>query len=184
MNRLDLDNDMRRDTLSRISFLWYHLQSWTYGVTIRHRDSRNLVGGLCMIGVFGNFNHETSGHFIMEEAKVIIELRAGDVVFMPSAAITHRNSQLRAGESRSSIVQYTSGSLFRWVWQGKKMLSKSEMRMKANSRRAEGVGRWKELYELFPTLEELEVAKTTGLMGLGDIKQKIEGGQSLLFPRL
>ncbi len=153
MNRLDLDNDMRRDIFPGSLFCGTTFNLGPYGVTIRHRDSRNLVGGLCMIGVFGNFNHETSGHFIMEEAKVIIELRAGDVVFMPSAAITHRNSQLRAGESRSSIVQYTSGGLFRWVWQGKKLLSKSEMKLKANNCRAEGVGRWKELYELFPTLE-------------------------------
>lgn len=135
-----------------------------------------------MIGVFGNFNHQTSGHFIMEEAKVIVELRDGDVVFMPSATITRRNSQLQAGESRSSIVQYTSGCLFRWIWQGKRKLPQSEMNWKAKFRQAEGSRRWKELYDLFPTLEELEVAKRTGLMDLGNIKQKVEQNQSLLFP--
>ena len=46
------------------------------GVTIRHRDTRNLVGGLCMIGVLGDFDHRTSGHFIKEEAKTIQALES------------------------------------------------------------------------------------------------------------
>lgn len=182
MTRLELDDDLHRDIFPDSLFCGTTLNLGPNGITIRHRDSRNLVGGLCMIGALGHFNHETSGHFIMEEAKVIVELRHGDIVFMPSAGITHKNSRLRDGESRASIVQYTSGCLFRWLWQGRKMLPVSERILKSKFRAAEGVGRWRELYDLFPTVEEWEAAKRSGLMSLGDVEQIIRSGRSLLFP--
>ncbi|KLO14059.1 hypothetical protein SCHPADRAFT_827049, partial [Schizopora paradoxa] len=184
MTQLELDKDLRRSIFPGSLFGGTTFNLGPNGITKRHRDSRNLVGGLCMIGALGHFNHETSGHFIMEEAKVIVELQHGDIVFMPSARITHRNSRLREGESRASIVQYTSGCLFRWIWQGKKMLPDNERRLKAGIRAAEGAHRWKELYSLFPTVKEWEDAKSTGLMGLGDIEETIRSGRSYLFPRL
>lgn len=59
-----------------------------------HWDSKNLVGALCAIAVFGIFNHQTSGHLLLHEIKTIVELRAGDVIFIPSAGLTHSNSKL------------------------------------------------------------------------------------------
>ncbi len=84
--------------------------------TVIHRDSRNFIGGLCAIIVLGHFNHKTSGHIILHDIRTIIEVRAGDVVFIPSACIAHSNSSLKPHEDRCSIVQYTAGGLFRKVW--------------------------------------------------------------------
>jgi len=153
-----------------------------YAITLEHRDSRNLVGGLCVLGVFGQFDHKTSGHFIMKEPKVVIELRRGDVVFMPSAGITHRNAGMKKGETRSSIIQYTAGGLFQWIWQGFRQLSKSDINVRKGFREREGRSRWKEMWGLFPSLEELEEAKRSGRLPLGDYPTQIQVGDSFLFP--
>ncbi|KLO04463.1 hypothetical protein SCHPADRAFT_911642 [Schizopora paradoxa] len=186
MRRLGVGSDVKANIFKNSLFCGTTFNLGPVGVTVRHRDSRNLVGGLCMIGVLGDFDHRTSGHFIMEEAKTIMELRSGDVVFMPSAGITHMNAGLRSGESRASIVQYTSGDLFRWIWQGKKMLPENEAKLKAGIRAAEGSKRWEEMYSFFPTLMELEEVKDRGdgLLGFQDglLKENILSGKSLLFP--
>ncbi|KLO08461.1 hypothetical protein SCHPADRAFT_835305 [Schizopora paradoxa] len=187
MKRLGARNNAKANIFKNSLFCGTTFNLGPNGVTIRHRDSRNLVGGLCMIGVLGDFDHRTSGHFIMEEAKTIMELRSGDIVFMPSAGITHMNAGLRTGESRASIVQYTSGDLFRWIWQGMKMLPANESELKAHIRAAEGSMRWREMYSFFPTLEELEAAKGRGdgLLGFQDelLKENFRSGKSYLFPQ-
>ena len=147
-----------------------------------HRDSQNLVGGVCMIVVLGDFDHTKSGHFIMHEPKVILEARPGDIIFMPSAAITHSNAGLRPGERRSSIVQYISARLFSWAWQGFKCLPKNESAESKQARASEGLERWKELCQLFPTVSELQEAKTSGALAVDAYQKYIRGGRSLLLP--
>ena len=34
---------------------------------------------------------------------------------LPSAIVTHFNTQIQKGEKRTSIVQYNSSGLFRWL---------------------------------------------------------------------
>jgi len=77
-----------------------------------HRDSKNLVGGLCAIMVLGDFDHHKSGHLILHEPKLILELKPGDLVFIPSSGVTHSNSPITCGGIRMSIVQYTAGQNF------------------------------------------------------------------------
>ncbi|EJD38646.1 hypothetical protein AURDEDRAFT_45097, partial [Auricularia subglabra TFB-10046 SS5] len=82
--------------------------------TVFHRDAMNLQQGICAIMAFGEYNHETSGHFIMLEPNVVVEFRPGDILFVMSALITHGNAPLKAGERRMSWTFYTAGGLFRW----------------------------------------------------------------------
>lgn len=62
------------------------------------------------------------------------------------------------------------------------MLSESDRVLKAGFRRADGLHRWKEMYELFPTLSELQSAKANGFVGYEGLKDKIKSGDSFLFP--
>ena len=87
-------------------------------VCIGHRDFWNLAHGTCPIGVLGPFNHRTGGHIILHEPKLIIEFRRGDVMFIPSAAVTHENVPITDGEMRYSFTMYTAGGLFRYTWCG------------------------------------------------------------------
>ncbi|EJD37040.1 hypothetical protein AURDEDRAFT_25272, partial [Auricularia subglabra TFB-10046 SS5] len=80
-----------------------------------HRDARNFILGICPVLVLGDFNHRTSGHFIMVEPKIVMELRPGDLLLMMSAVLTHGNAPLRAGETRMSWTFFSAGGLFRWV---------------------------------------------------------------------
>ncbi|KZV89330.1 hypothetical protein EXIGLDRAFT_569218, partial [Exidia glandulosa HHB12029] len=79
-----------------------------------HRDSRNFILGICPVVVLGRFNPETSGHFIMVEPKIVMELRPGDVLLMMSALITHGTAPLLPGETRMSWTCYSAGGLFRY----------------------------------------------------------------------
>lgn len=121
----------------------------TKSVCIAHRDHLNLLFGLCAVCVFGSFNHQTSGHLILREAKVILELRRGDMIFFPSAAITHENSPLGDAESRMVLTFYSSGALFRWISQGHGRFDGKKVTFtEAEERAREGWG-------LLSTMEEL-----------------------------
>ncbi|KAF7971652.1 hypothetical protein HWV62_20610 [Athelia sp. TMB] len=85
-------------------------------VCLPHRDYWNLAHGTCPIGVLGAFNHRTRGHMILHEPKLIIELWRGDIMFIPSAAVTHENAPIAPNERRYSFTQYTAGGLFCHVW--------------------------------------------------------------------
>ena len=153
-----------------------------YASTKAHRDVRNLAGGVCMVAVLGNFDCRTSGHFIMHEPKVVIEVAPGDVFFMPSSAITHSNSSLRDGEQRMSIVQYTSGFLFRALWQNFKSLPKDETKEDKEVREQYGKKRWKETWGLFPTTEEIRNGATTGNCVRRSYQESVKMGHSAIIP--
>lgn len=86
--------------------------------TVAHRDFKNLISGFCAIIAFGDFDHTKSGHLVLHEANVVLEFRAGDVVFIPSALMTHSNRPVAAGETRMSWTCFTAGGLFRWMVAG------------------------------------------------------------------
>lgn len=80
-----------------------------------HRDLKNLAYGLCAIAVFGRFDHRRGGHLVLHELKVVLEMRPGDIAFIPSAVVSHENVPIAPHESRQSLVLYSAGGLFRWV---------------------------------------------------------------------
>lgn len=158
---------------------------------------KNLVAGICLIGVLGHFDHTRSGQLVLKDAKLIIELMSGDIVIIPSGAITHYNIPIRRSgvihpltqepligdEWRSSIVQYTAGGLLRWIWHGnRKAPAGKKKRAQKDAEDAEGDGRWKELWDLFPTRADFLKAVTTGHMPTAGLTTKINNGESLLMP--
>lgn len=80
-----------------------------------HRDTKNLAYGLCAIVAGGSFDHRRGGHLILHEFRLVLELRAGDTLFLPSAVVTHQNVAIGEGETRTSVVYYSAGGLFRWA---------------------------------------------------------------------
>ena len=135
-----------------------------------------------MIAVFGDFNCKTSGHFIMHEPKVIVEVAPGDIIFMPSSAITHCNSSLKPHEQRMLVVQYTSGFLFRALWQDFKPLPKNETKEEKKVRLEIGIRRWKATWGLFPTVDEIRNGRDTGNVKRRDYEGFVKSGNSALIP--
>lgn len=80
-----------------------------------HRDSQNLSYGQCCIMPFGDFSHTRGGQLYLEEPNVFFELRPGDTLFIPSAAVTHGNMPIADRESRYSFTLYSAGALFQWI---------------------------------------------------------------------
>ncbi|KIO23313.1 hypothetical protein M407DRAFT_42236, partial [Tulasnella calospora MUT 4182] len=84
-------------------------------VCYKHRDLKNKANGLCIIYVLGNFDYRRGGHVILHEAKLVVEMRPGDALFIPSAVISHETVPIFEGEERYSLVLYSAGGLFRWL---------------------------------------------------------------------
>ncbi len=141
-----------------------------------HRDSKNLIGGLCALVVLGSFNHKTSGHLLLHDLKTIIELRPGDIIFLPSAGIAHSNSPVKEWEDRSSIVQYTAGGLFRWLWA--KETDDDGRDIRSNL----GTLRWSESLDLLGNIESVEEAGVTGLIRGRNMEAIVKEGRSYLIP--
>jgi hypothetical protein len=126
-------------------------------VTTLHRDHRNLVWGICCVGVFGHFNHELSAQLQMKEPKVVVELRPYDLFLFPSGSITHGSRPLMFphSEERRVIAFWTPGGNFSWLCQGdrpKSQMSKEEQA----AFDGDGRVRWERGYELFSTVAELQ----------------------------
>lgn len=114
-----------------------------------HTDTKNLATGLCAICVFGLFDHRKSAQLVMKEPKVILEVKRGDVVFIPSALITHCNLPLGDKEKRYSLVFYTAGGLFRWYDQQKAKTAGTSLETGLKE------DQWKKGWDRFSTLQEL-----------------------------
>lgn len=123
-------------------------------VCLPHRDYWNLAYGTCPIGVLGPFDHRTGGQLILHEPKLIIELRRGDVMFIPSAAVTHENAPIAEGEERYSFTQYTAGGLFRYVWCDGR-LAKDLRGDDARAYKDGGEKCWQDGWARYSTIEEL-----------------------------
>jgi hypothetical protein len=120
-----------------------------------HRDFKNLVWGVCCIGPLGNFDWTVSGQFMMDELRCIIELRPGDLFFVPSGAIRHANAPLKnpSIENRYAIVFYSAGGNFRWIANNFK---KQDDNRATKERIKEGARRWEEGWALFNTLSDIQ----------------------------
>jgi hypothetical protein len=136
-----------------------------------HRDEKNILWGICAIAVFGLFNHRRGGHLLLHELKLIMELCPGDLVFLPSAAITHRNSPIRKSESRRSIVMYRAGALFRWIWQKHQTEDKASC---SSEKVVLGERRWKHGWGLFPTVADLWESIKCGVSCSGSASELTE----------
>ncbi len=75
----------------------------------------NLAYGWCAIQALGNFDPKKGGHIVLWELRLVVEFPPGALILIPSATITHSNTPVAEGESRSSFTQYMPGGLFRWV---------------------------------------------------------------------
>lgn len=84
-------------------------------VCIPHRDAGNLAWGWCVVCALGDFDPTAGGHMVLHEAKVILEFGPSDIIFLPSAIITHENLPVQENEQRYSLTFYSSGELFR-LW--------------------------------------------------------------------
>lgn len=131
-----------------------------------HQDIKNLANGACIILVLGAFNHRYGGHIVLHEPRLILEMKPGDAVYLPSAVITHETIPIQDGETRYSLVFYSAGGLFRW----QDCASRSKKEFAAQDKEAfdrhfstaKSKERWAAGWSCFPTLEELrENAKST-----------------------
>lgn len=86
--------------------------------TFPHRDYRNLSWGWCSVTSFGDYDYTKGGHLILWDFKIAVEFPPHSTIFIPSAILEHSNTAIRPGERRSSITQYNSAGLFRWVAYG------------------------------------------------------------------
>lgn len=83
-------------------------------VTPMHADLKNKLEQWCIIQIFGNFNHRRHGLLVLQEPKLMLQLKRGDIVFIPSALITHGNTEVPDSETRRSWTFFNAGGLFRF----------------------------------------------------------------------
>lgn len=117
-----------------------------------HRDLKNLAYGLCTIMVLGDFDYRRGGHLILHEFKLVIEMRPGDIIFIPSAIVTHENIPVGENETRQSLVFYSAGGLFRWTAAGcrsHKTWAASKDADAYKQHQKDGEARWRNGWNLF-----------------------------------
>ena len=83
--------------------------------TCPHKDFKNLSWGWCAVTSFGDYDHTKGGHLILWDLGIAVEFPPHSTIFIPSAIVEHSNAAMQLGESRSTITQYCSAGLFRWV---------------------------------------------------------------------
>lgn len=125
--------------------------------TLRHVDHANLAWGMCAITALGNFNPDEGGHLVLWDLEYVVQFPPGATILIPSAILEHSNVELPSGQTRESIIRYTSGSLFRWVYNGcatdKAMLNNldAEAVMQRESDRSQW---WENGRKMFPSIFE------------------------------
>ncbi|KIO22354.1 hypothetical protein M407DRAFT_79310, partial [Tulasnella calospora MUT 4182] len=123
-----------------------------------HRDVFNLVFGWCVIWALGNYDAKYGGHLILWEPRLIVEFAPGDIIFLPSACVTHANIPIREGDTRYSITWYSAGGLFRYRADGFKSAEERKVEDPAgfSAHRSQGAKRWMDGWDCFSSLEELK----------------------------
>jgi hypothetical protein len=58
----------------------------------------NFAHGWCAVVALGNFDNVVGGHLVLHEPRLVIQFPAGSAALIPSAAITHSNVKLKAGD--------------------------------------------------------------------------------------
>ena len=150
-------------------------------MTRKHQDSSNVVHGLCTIFVFGDFTPTLSGHVVLHDAKIILEVIMGNWYVILLSNIKHSNiCFIKADKNcqRQSIVHYTAGPLFQWLWDGRRL--HKEVKDKEIDA-YKGSLRFEELYNLLPTLKDLQDAEKTGVISDHDIESIVQSGKSYIM---
>ncbi|ORY89419.1 hypothetical protein BCR35DRAFT_350410 [Leucosporidium creatinivorum] len=119
--------------------------------TLPHRDKHNLGPGLCGIVPFGDFDSSRSGWLVLEEARLCIEVAAGDVSLFPSAIFTHWNTSIHDDDTRNSLAFWCGASLFLWSELGGRSLSHLDGEERKKVFR-ENKAQWSKAWERFPIL--------------------------------
>lgn len=83
--------------------------------TTPHKDVMDLTWGWCAVTSLGSYDHKKGGHLVLWDLKLAVEFPPYSTIFIPSAILSHSNTAVGPTESRSSITQYNSTGLFRWV---------------------------------------------------------------------
>lgn len=118
-----------------------------------HRDAKNLSFGICCITALGSFDPTTGGHLVLEELRLVVEFPPGATALIPSAVVTHSNTDIQQGERRYSFTQYASGSLFAYVDNGMRTTKDVMLTLSAAEKaewRREGRERWSRGLAMFP----------------------------------
>lgn len=122
-----------------------------------HTDHLNFGPGWCAITALGDYDPTKGGHLILWDLKIAIEFPPGSTIFIPSAILRHSNVPLAGkDETRYALIQYSAGSLFRWVECGHQTLknfkaSGCRFKQTARERWERGIGlfsKWSELLAL------------------------------------
>jgi hypothetical protein len=96
---------------------------------------------------------------VLWDLGIIAEFPSGCTALIPSSIVRHSNTSLQPGEVRHAIVQYASGSLFRWAHNGlmtdNEWLGQVEPGDRDRRRREEQERRWYEAVASFTTMDEL-----------------------------
>ncbi|KAG9044754.1 hypothetical protein FS837_007578 [Tulasnella sp. UAMH 9824] len=124
----------------------------------KHRDVKNRAnGGVCAVKTLGKYDWQRGGHIVLHELGLVVEMKPGDVLFFPSAVITHSTIPIFDSETRYSLVWYSAGGLFCWKdanfqthtdW---KWHSPEEYRKHKKG----GERRWNDGWKKFATLSQL-----------------------------
>ena len=86
--------------------------------TIPHKDLKNVSWGWCSVTSLGNYDPTKGGHLVLWELKLAVEFPPYSTIFLPSAIITHSNTEIGKEETRLTVTQYTSAGLFSWLAHG------------------------------------------------------------------
>ena len=80
-----------------------------------HKDMMNLSWGWCAVTSLGFYDHTKGGHLVLWDLGLAVEFPPGSTILIPSAILAHSNTAVSPTEHRSSVTQYNSAGLFRWV---------------------------------------------------------------------
>lgn len=109
--------------------------------------------------ISGDFDGSRGGELVLHEPRLVIRLYPGDIIFFPSACITHSNLPISPGEIRRSLVLYMAGGLARYDAAGMQTQDAwAASPNGADEKRVHderGEERWENGWGLYSTLEEL-----------------------------
>lgn len=95
--------------------------------TIPHNDFNNLGWGWCSVTSLGKFDHTKGGHLVFWDLNIAVEFPAHSTILIPSAILQHSNTAIQDGERRSSVTQYNSAGVFRWIAYGFQLISAANL---------------------------------------------------------
>lgn len=111
-----------RDRISKPVFKGLSQASFTcnlgpHSISPMHIDEDGLSFGVTMLSVFGDFDWKNGGEVFLQEPKMIVQMRPGEVLIFPSSSITYGELPLTQaeGQVRYTFTCHSSEALFDWV---------------------------------------------------------------------